>query len=109
MLLHRQLHCLDELTVLSAAQCNLACAAQALFAAAACKRDKPISVQHGFALETDVHMEHEGRTITAEFERCYIVSTYFPFSGNSQAGLEITHWTADQNQGRPIASTAYRT
>lgn len=90
MLLHRRLHCLTKLTAISAAQCNLACAAQALFAANACKRSKPLSVQYGFKLMTNDHMEHEGRTITAEFKPYYIVSAYFPNSGKSQTGLEHT-------------------
>ena len=101
MLAHRQLHCLEKLMEKSAAHCNLAYAAQALFAATACKRSKPLSVQYGFALKTDTHMGQEGRTITAEFATYYIVSTYFPNSGKSGS-----HET--RTQGSPNLFTPYR-
>ena len=104
--MHRPLHCLENLTMIPAAQCSFAYAAQALIAATACKRSRPLSVQFGFKLETNSDMEHEGRTITAEFERFYIVSTYFPNSGKAQAGLDNTCLT---ESGRPNASTACRT
>ena len=104
--MHRQLHCLEKLTVASAAQCNFAYAARALIAATACIRSRPLSVECGFKLETNCDMEHEGRTITTEFERFYIVSTYFPNSGKAQAGRDNTCLT---ESGRPTASTACRT
>ena len=49
-------------------------------------KKKPLQVTYGIGVE---EFDHEGRVITAEFERCYVITVYVP---NSQDGLKRLDW-----------------
>ncbi len=48
-------------------------------------KEIPIAVTHGIGMET---LDDEGRTITAEYEKCYLINCYFPNGGGAPERLE---------------------